>query len=325
MTTSPQSTDSGLAHVPVALFSAVMGISGLSLAWRRAAQVWGVPELVGQALFAVAGVVFVVLAATYALKWIRYPEAVQAEWRHPVQMSFVPTVTISLLLLATAGQDLIRPFAIGLWWIGALGHLALTVAVLSAWFGRADITLGQVTPAWLIPIVGNVVTPLAVPGIGSIDLAWFAFSVGLIFWLALLPLLLQRVLLNEAPIPDKLLPTLAIFMAPPAVTMLSWQSLTGSLDDPAGRILHSAAVMFALLLLAQVTRLRTVPFAVPYWAYSFPLAALTAASIAMAAALNSSAYDVLAIALLALTTLLVAVVGFLSLRAVARGTLFVPD
>lgn len=169
----------------------------------------------------IAAVVFVVLASLYVAKWIRYPEAVQAELRHPVKMSFVPTVTISLLLLATAGQDLITPVAIGLWWVGALGHLALTVVVLSAWFGRPDITLGQVTPAWLIPIVGNVVTPLAAPALGSIDLAWFAFSVGLVFWLAFLPILLQRVLLHEVPIPDKLLPTLAIFIAPPAVAMLS--------------------------------------------------------------------------------------------------------
>lgn len=325
-TTGPASTtSSGLAHFPVALFSAVMGLGGLSLAWRRAAKVWGVPELVGEALFVLAAVVFVVLAATYALKWVRHPEAVRAELRHPVKMAFVPTVTISLLLLATAGQDLIRPVATGLWWVGALGHLALTIVILSAWFGRADITLGQVTPAWLIPIVGNVVTPLAAPEIGSVDLGWFAFSVGVVFWLAFLPVLLQRVLLHEMPIPDKLVPTLAIFIAPPAVAMLSWQSLTGQVDDPVGRVLHSVAVMFALLLLAQVARLRRVPFAVPYWAYSFPLAAVATASVAMAGALDTVAYDALAIVLLALTSLVVAVVGFLSIRALARGTLFGPE
>lgn len=318
-------TTSRLAHMPVTLFSVVMGLAGLSLAWRRAAQVWDVPEIVGEALFVLAAAVFVLIAAAYVAKWLRHPDAVRAELRHPVKMSFVPTVTISLLLLATAGQDLVEDLATVLWWVGATGHLALTVVVLSAWFGRPDITLSQVTPAWFIPIVGNVVTPLAAPALGSVDLAWFAFAVGLIFWLGLLPLLLHRILLHEVPLPDKLLPTLAIFIAPPAVAMLSWQALTGEAVDPVSRILHSAAVMFTLLLVAQAARLRTIPFAVPYWAYSFPLAAVSAASIAMAAALDPTLYDVLAVSLLGLTTLVVAVVGVLTVRALARGTLFVPE
>lgn len=240
-------------------------------------------------------------------------------------MAFVPTVTISMLLLATAGQDLMKPVATGLWWVGALGHLVLTVAIISAWFGRPDITLNHVTPAWFIPIVGNAITPIAAPNLGSVDLAWFSFSVGIIFWLALLPVLLYRVLLHDAPIPGKLLPTLAIFIAPPAVAMLSWQALTGEAADPVARVLHSAAVMFALLLLAQVARLRRIPFAVPYWAYSFPLAAVATASITVAGALESTAYDVLAILLLAMATLVVAVAGFLTLRALGRGTLLVDD
>lgn len=316
---------SRLAQVPVTLFSVVMGLAGLSLAWRRAAHVWDVPEVVGESLFVLAAAVFVLIAAAYVAKWVRHPDAVRAELRHPVKMSFVPTVTISLLLLATAGQDLVEDLATVLWWVGATGHLTLTVVVLSAWFGRPDITLGQVTPAWFIPIVGNVVTPLAAPALGSIDLAWFAFSVGLIFWLGVLPLLLHRILLHEVPLPDKLLPTLAIFIAPPAVAMLAWQALTGETLDPVSRILHSVAVMFTLLLLAQVARLRTIPFAVPYWAYSFPLAAVATASIVMAAALESTLYDVLAAFLLGLTTLVVAVVGALTLRALARGSLFVPE
>lgn len=318
-------TTSRLAQVPVTLFSVVMGLAGLSLAWRRAAHVWDVPEVVGESLFVLASAVFVLIAAAYVAKWVRHPDAVRAELRHPVKMSFVPTVTISLLLLGTAGQDLVEDLATVLWWVGATGHLALTVVVLSAWFGRPDITLSQVTPAWFIPIVGNVVTPLAAPALGSVDLAWFSFSVGLIFWLGLLPLLLHRILLHEVPLPDKLLPTLAIFIAPPAVAMLSWQALTGETLDPVSRILHSVAVMFTLLLVAQVARLRTIPFAVPYWAYSFPLAAVATASIVMAAALESTLYDALAVFLLGLTTLVVAVVGALTLRALARGSLFVPE
>ncbi len=302
-----------------------MGIGGLSLAWRRAGRVWDLPAWPAQALFWVALAVFVVVAVLYALKWVRHSEAAMAELRHPIRMTFAPTITIAILVLATAGQDLLPGVARAGWWVGTLGHLALTVAVLSAWFGRADIAIGQMTPAWFIPIVGNVLPPLAAGEIGSIDLAWFSFGVGLVFWTALLPLLLHRLLLHETPMPSKLLPTLAIFIAPPSVALLSWGSLTGTIEDPVGRILFAAAMMFVVLLLAQVRRLRAVPFALPYWAYSFPLAAASAAAVAMAGVQASVLYDVVGAVLLAATTVLVIAVGALTLLAAQRGQLLVPE
>jgi tellurite resistance protein len=313
-----------LEHLPVTLFSSVMGLGGMSLAWRRAVKVWGVPAWPADAFLVAASVVLVLLLVLYAAKWLRHPAAARAELRHPIRMTFAPTVTIALLVVATAARDAAPGVASVLWWVGAVGHLAATVAVLSAWFGRADIGHGLVTPAWFIPIVGNVVTPLAAREIGSVDLAWFAFGVGVVFWVALLPLVLQRLLLHDAGLPEKLLPTLTILIAPPAVAMLAWQSLTGALGDPVGRVLYAAAMMFVILLAAQVGRLRRIPFALPYWAYAFPLAAASAAAVAMADA-GGAVYDVVAVVLLAGSTTLVVVVSALTLRAAARGRICVPE
>lgn len=314
-----------LEHLPVTLFSSVMGVAGLSLAWRQAARVWDVPAWPADALFWVAAATFAVVATLYLLKWLRHPQAARAELRHPVRMAFAPTITIAILLLATAGAPVVGDAARIAWWVGAVGHLAATVVVLSAWFARADILHAHVTPAWFIPIVGNVVTPLAAERLGSIDLAWFAYGVGVVFWLAFLPIVLQRVLLAERPLPERLLPTLAIFIAPPAVAMLSWEALTGATDGPVVRVLYAAAMMFVILLLAQAARLRTVPFALPYWAYTFPLAAASAAAIAMAGAQPGWGYDAIAGTLLGLTTLLLVAVASLTLRAAARGEICVPE
>jgi tellurite resistance protein len=315
-----------LQYLPVTLFSSVMGLAGLSLAWRRAAKVWGdVPTWPATSLFWVAAAVFVVIATLYTGKWIRHPGAAWAELQHPIRMAFAPTMTIALLLLATAGATVAPDAARIAWWIGAPTHLAVTVAVLSAWFARPDIHMAHVTPAWFIPIVGNVVTPLGARENGSLDLAWFAFGVGFTFWIALLPLLLQRVLTHEQPLPEKLLPTLAIFIAPPAVAMLSWQALTGETDGPMVRILHAAAMMFVVLLFAQVARLRRVPFALPYWAYTFPLAGASAAATAMAGSRPGWLYDAIAIGLLGTTTVLVGFVAPLTLRAAIRGEICVPE
>ena len=314
-----------LAHLPVTLFSSVMGIGGVSLAWRRASRVWDVPEWPALVFLALAVAAFLVVGGAYLVKWARFPAAARAELRHPVRMTFAPTVTVSLLVLATAGQSVAPGVASVLWWVGAVGHLVATLAVVSAWFGRTDIVHGTVTPAWFIPVVGNVVTPLAAPEIGSVELGWFAFGVGVVFWLGLLPLLLQRVLLDASVLPEKLLPTVAIFIAPPAVAMLSWQSLTGATGDAVEHVLYAAAMAFVAVLVTQVGRLRRIPFALPYWAYTFPLAAASAAAVAMAGARPQVAYDVVAALLLAATTVLVLAVSALTLRAAALGRICVPE
>lgn len=316
----------GLQFFPVPLFASVMGVGGLSLAWRRAATVYDVPTGVATALFWVALTMFAVLVVAYAAKWLRYPAAAWAEAKHPIRMAFVPTITIATLIIATAGQTIMPDVARVLWWVGALGHVALTVAILTAWFEREDIGLTQMTPAWFIPIVGNVVTPLAAHKIGSVEFAWFAFGIGLIFWMALLPLLLFRLLLHENPMPPKLLPSLAIFVAPPSVALLSWVALTGEAPStPPTRILYGCVLVFVALVAGQYPKLRKVPFAIPYWAFTFPAAAAAAAATTMAGALAARAYDVVAIALLAVASVIVAGVFALTLRAAVRGQICVPE
>lgn len=321
---SPSSA-SRLRYLPVSLFASVMGIGGLSLAWRRAARVLGAPPWPGQVLAWVALVLFAVLLSAYALKWVRHRDAVLEEWRHPIKMAFVPTITIALLIVSTAMQDLFPSVARLGWWVGAVGHLVLTITTLSAWFRRGDIVAGHITPAWFIPVVGNVVTPLAAPTLGSVEFGWFAFGVGITFWVTLLPLLVQRVITHEQPLPPKLLPTLAIFAAPPAVAMLSWQSLTGDLDGAFPRVLYAAMLGFVALVLAQWRSLKDVPFAMPSWAYTFPSAAAAAAALAVAGARPSVVHTSIAVVLMALASVVVTLVATLTVRAGVRGEIFVPE
>jgi tellurite resistance protein len=317
---------SRLEHFPVPLFAAVMGIGGLSLAWRRAALVYDeIPAWIGDAVFWIALALFLLLVVAYTAKWLRHPAAAWAEARHPIRMAFVPTITIATLIIATAGQDLIPDVASALWWIGGVGHLLLTVVVMSAWFNRADIGLTQMTPAWFIPIVGNVITPLAAPAIGSMEFAWIAFGVGIVFWLALLPLLLFRLLLHADPLPPRLLPSLAIFVAPPAVSLLAWGTLNGQMDGPVGRLLYGATLAFVALVAAQFSALRRVPFAVSYWAYTFPAAAAAAAALAIAGARPQTGYDIVAGILLTLASLIITSVTLVTVRAAARGRICVPE
>ncbi|MBM6399332.1 SLAC1 anion channel family protein [Phycicoccus sonneratiae] len=322
---APGVTAPSLAHLPVTLFASVMGVGGLSLAWRRAARTWAVPQWPAQVLLALAAATFLVVGAAYALKWVRFPAAARAELRHPVRMTFAPTLTVSLLVLATAGRDVAPGVASVLWWLGAVGHLAATFAVLGAWSARTDIGPAAVTPAWFVPVVGNVVAPLAAAEVGSVEVAWFAFGVGVVFWLALLPLVLHRLLLHDSPLPERLLPTVAILAAPPAVSLLAWQALTGTADGPVVRILGAATLAFVLLLAAHLPRLRRLPFGLPWWAYTFPLAAAAAAAVSVAGTRPQVGYDVVAAGLLVVATVVVVGVAGLTVRTATRREICRPE
>lgn len=60
-------------HLPVNLFASVMGIAGLSLAWRQASRAFGASPLIAEGAGLLALAVFVVLGAGYLVKAVRLP------------------------------------------------------------------------------------------------------------------------------------------------------------------------------------------------------------------------------------------------------------
>jgi hypothetical protein len=93
---------------------------------------------------------------------------------------------------------------------------------------------------------------------------------------------------DHEPLPVRLTPTLFIFLAPPSVGFVSYTALTGQLDaaligqlDAAARVLYYTALFLTLLLATNAARFLEVPFYLSAWAYSFPLAAMTIATLVM--------------------------------------------
>ena len=98
----PASTVHRLEHFPIALFSIIMGTTGLALVWLKAHAVLGLSVMVGEAVRGAASALFIILLLIYFMKTLRYPQAVRNELRHPIRVNFFPTVSISLLLLSIA-------------------------------------------------------------------------------------------------------------------------------------------------------------------------------------------------------------------------------
>jgi tellurite resistance protein len=199
----------------------------------------------------------------------------------------------------------------------------LALSVIGAWIGHRPFQQGQLTPAWFIPAVGNVIVPLAGARLGYMEISWLFFSGWLIFWLVLLTLVMNRLMFHD-PLPGRMVPTLMILVAPPAVAFTAWLRLTGDVGH-FGHFLLSVAYVFALLVLTQWPKFRTMPFALSWWALSFPLAALSIASFGYAEAAGLAAHRCIGTGLLVL--LMAIVVGLIVRTALAMraGTICVPE
>ncbi|MCB1824499.1 MAG: SLAC1 anion channel family protein [Candidatus Competibacteraceae bacterium] len=313
-----------LEHFPIAFFSMVMGMGGLTLAWQKAHPVLGVPPIIGVGLRGAVSALFFVLLVFYGLKALRYPHAVLAEMRHPVKINFFPTVSISLLLLAIAYLESAPEAAFWLWVVGATLHLGLTLAIFGSWLHHTHYDIKHANPAWFIPVVGNIIVPVAGVRLVSPELSWFFFSIGLVFWIVLSTIVLYRLFFHEA-LPARLAPTLFILLAPPSVGFIAYTNLTGEIDAFA-RVLYYTALFLALLLASNAVRFLRLPFFLSSWAYSFPLAALTLATLIMATYLASTPFFTgLGVALLVLLSLVVGVLALRTLLAIGRREICMPE
>ncbi len=278
MSEAPQNR---LEEFPITFFAIVMGLMGLALALHAAAPFypWAEPVTLGMIGLGIAAMV--VISLLYLAKAMRYPRAVAAEWHHPVRLAFFPTITISLLLIATALEPQFPRVAPYLWLAGITGQGLLTLAVISGWISHRSFEVGHLTPAWFIPAVGNVIAPVAGAGMGYIELSWAFFAVGMLFWGLLLTLVMNRLIFHD-PIAARLFPTMMILIAPPSVAFVAYVKMTGGVVDGFARALIYIGYFFAALVLAQVPKLVRIPYALSWWALSFPLAALAIASFLFA-------------------------------------------
>jgi len=324
---APDAPHSRLEHFPITFFATTMGLGGFTLALRAAAGPLGIGPLPYQIAFVVTAAVFVLLLGVYALKATQHWRAVSAEWHHPIRLAFFPTVAISLLLLAIIAMSVSKPLALALWGTGTALQAVMTIAVITSWIGTRSFQHGHLNPAWFIPAVGNVIVPVAGAQLGFVELSWLFFSAGMIFWMVLLTLVFNRLVFHD-PLPGRLQPTLVIMVAPPAVAFIAWVRLTmteGATVDPFGHILLSLAYVFAALVAVQIPRILRLPFAMSFWALSFPLAALTIATFLYSELAHSAFHLRFATALLVTLSVLIAGLIGRTIIGILRHEICVPE
>lgn len=341
-------------------FSVVMGLSGLALAWHSAEAALGSSATGVSLVFGVVAVlVFVALLGLSVLRFNRFPAALAEDLRHPVRHAFVAALPVATLLLVTLGVALAgtHPVFDALWWLAALGQLWATVWVLKRWLVATPVPPAPqsstpaalqgliqgaslsptkptapapsapafwptVTPVLFIPVVGNVVAPLAGLALGHSVWAMAQWGVGLLLWPVVLGLLLVRRAV-QGPLPDRLLPTWFITVAPPSVIGLVAVQLHAPLAVVAA--CWGMALFFLLWVASIAQQAVNQPFSLTFWAVSFPLAAFTTLTLRLAALAESGGLQMAGTLLLALTSLVVFGLCLGTVRGLRDGSLLAPE
>jgi tellurite resistance protein len=320
------SSSAPLRHLAAGWFSLVMGLTGLALAWLRAGPVMGpaTADVALLAAFAAAGV-FATLLVAYAVRARRFPEAMREDLLHPVRHPFVAAIPVSVILLATAAVLIAgpSPLARAAWWLGSVSQLAATAWVVSRWWrgnGPGGIAWAGLTPALLIPVVGNVLVPLAGVALGHADWSAAQFAIGAFFWPVVHVLVLVR-LATQGAWPERLLPAVFINVAPPSVIGMGLAQFGAPVALSWGA--WGIALFMLVSALAQFRRIAAMPFGIAHWALSFPLAAFAALTLRLAT--PGDAMATIGIVALAAASLAVLVLAIATLKGLREGTLLAPE
>lgn len=315
--------DSRLAHYPITAFATVMGMLGLTLALHAGETAFGLTGHYSQYVRMFSTGLLIVVALGYGLKVLTHFKMAAWEWHHPVRLAFFPTMSISLILLSITMLGDHPALARQLWIVGTALQGILSLLVISDWIGHRNFTPGHLNAAWFIPPVGNILVPIAGAQLGYTDISWLFFSGGLLFWIVLLTLVMNRLTFHD-PLPSRLQPTLVILIAPPAIGFISWMKLNGELDHLA-MFLINAAYVFALIVATQLPKILRLPFALSFWALSFPLAALTIATFLYAGETGSLPHKYLGAGLLGLLVVIITVLLGRTAVAIARHEICKPE
>ncbi|MDO7252892.1 SLAC1 anion channel family protein [Helicobacter cappadocius] len=293
------------AYVPASLFGSVMGLTGLAIAWELASNLYEVPFVISQIITFIAIFIFVVLVIAYALKMILEFESFSLEFKSPLSRSFFGTFIISILLLPIVIYHYVPIMAFVMWGIGVVLMLVFAWHMVSFWICSKQ-EIENVTPAWIIPVVGTLDIPLASnlfgQGGGFDYLNVLSLAIGLFFAVPIITLILLRVLISSK-LPDKLMPTLMILIAPFSVGFSAYVSVNTEVDMFALGLFFLGVFVFLTLLPQTIASIRCCPFRVTWWAVSFPMSAMLVSMLKVAQAFDNVYFHALALAFLAFVSL----------------------
>ncbi|MDD3324927.1 MAG: SLAC1 anion channel family protein [Sulfurospirillaceae bacterium] len=311
-----------LKFFPIMMFSIIMGMSGLTIMYQKAGVWLGFPKLIGDTLMVVSAFLFVLVSVLYLSKYFKYSEMVKKEFSHPVRINFFAAVSISMLMLAIIFKEHYETISACFWYPGAVLHFYLTMYTISFWINHNQV-LDHSSPAWFIPVVGNVLVPVGGVGFASQGILMYFFSLGLFFWVILFAILLNRIIFHHQ-LAVKFMPTMFILIAPPAVGFIAYFKMFETIDIFA-TMLFNLALFFTLLVAFMYKNFVKIKFFISWWAFVFPLAAMAISAMLMHHETGDFMLLILSYTMVAITTIVISIVIYQTILHVGKGEICIDE
>ncbi|WP_204071626.1 hypothetical protein [Planotetraspora phitsanulokensis] len=254
-------------------FAIAFGFAGLAATWSLADGVLGAPAAVAVGLWALTAIAWVWLIVTHAVAGRRSGRRLVDQLRNPAQGPIAALVPIVGMLVGGEVYDYVP--ALGSWLVVAfIVVAALFAGWLLAQWSQGLFHIEDVHGGYFLPTVAAAfIAANSAAKVGLHGFALGAFAVGVFFWIVVSALILVRVAV-KGPLPAPLAPTLAIYVAPPAVGGLAWFSLNGGREDLVAYCLAGLTVVLTLMQVGLIPAYRRLTFSTGFWSFTFPYAAV---------------------------------------------------
>ena len=349
-----------IRHFSPAWFAAIMGTGGFANVLYLWSGAWSGARFLGIILAWFNALLFILLLIPWLARWFSHYDQLKLDLKHPIMSNFFVTMPVGTMILASnaalMGTSLLgRPFVYGFawiaWLIGVIGALVLGVYV-----SYNSLTAEQTPPqainfAWLISPVASIAVPL----IGNPLVSMLAksspntaktvlllnlsfYGIGFFLFLFIGALVLGRLIQHPLP-PNPMTPTFWITLGPIGVGAVSLMGLADSAKFLGLLTAVDTAYLFATIFWGlgfwaigvaltvswRYVKNGGVPFSLSWWAFIFPLAAYTMASLKLANYFSSGLILGYAVVLTILLAVLWTLTLIRTLGGVLNGKLFQPQ
>ena len=286
----------------------------------------------GVGMVGLSALLAVTLGVPYLARWLQHADAARADLADPVAGALYGTFPGGILVLAvgvaTVGPSVLPESATAtvvavLAVIGIAIAFAVSVGFAALLFIGRGVEPHVANGAWFIPPVVNIVVPLAlvplVPHVSAADLpllvvAGYAFwGMGFLLFVLVASLLYDRLVFHPLPAAP-LAPSLWIGLGPIGVGSLAllrlaqagaplWGTaapVVGATSSIAAAVLWGFGLWWlaaSIVLLGAYLRRGALPYGLGWWAFTFPLGAYVASTLALARAWHSGWLEGLAVIL----------------------------
>ena len=306
-----------------------------------------------------ATLLFIIFFIPWLLRWFLYFDRVKTTLNHPVSASFYPTMPISLIVIGIAiekaphflPETVLLPLLQILWFTGAAGIAFFAMIILNIKFMKPGVDLKMANMGWLIPPVsallvpilgGSLATAYAGTTLGTINLiaSLIFLGIGSLLFIFVMGAVFTRYISHDL-LPAHLAPTIWVGIAPTSILAIAAVKFTpvvaayfqasemvkevfGILGKAMSVSLWGFAFLWtllAILITLQHHKKINIPFAMSWWAFTFPLGAFVVSTGVVYGAIGGSFFVWIGLSALGALLIIWSVVFLKTLRGILSGEL----